>query len=115
MLARAEPRTRRHATGGAMTRSALGPPAQRLLHGAGASDAYRVPSTATTGPGGAPSGSTCYELDNELVSTSAVTSAVVTFSVSVSLPATSATGYQGGTAQVILTAHAVQAQNDALS
>jgi Camelysin metallo-endopeptidase len=76
---------------------------------------YTVPTSATTCPGGAPAGSSCYELDNELVSTSAVTSAAATFSVSVSLPTNSATGYQGGTAQVMLTTHAVQAQNNTLS
>jgi hypothetical protein len=76
---------------------------------------YTAPVTATTCPGGAPSGSSCYELDDELVSTSAFTSAAVTFSVSVSLPAGSATGYQGGAAQIILTAHAVQSKNNTLS
>jgi hypothetical protein len=76
---------------------------------------YTVPSAVTTCPGGAPSGSACYELDNELVSTAAVTSATVGFSVSVSLPAGSATGYQGGSAQVILTTHAVQSANNTLS
>jgi hypothetical protein len=76
---------------------------------------YAVPVSATTCPAGAPAGSSCYELDNELVSTSAVTGAAVTFSVSVSLPANSATGYQGGTAQVILTTHAVQSRNNTLS
>lgn len=76
---------------------------------------YTVPTTATSCPGGAPSGSACYELDNELVSTTAVTSAAVGFSVAVSLPATSTTGYQGGTAQVIITTHAVQSRNNTLS
>jgi hypothetical protein len=76
---------------------------------------YTVPTTATTCPVGAPSGSTCYELDNDLVSTSAVTSAAVTFSVTAKLPTSSATGYQGGAAQVILTTHAVQARNNTLS
>jgi hypothetical protein len=76
---------------------------------------YTAPTTATTCPGGAPSGSSCYELDDELVSTSALTSAAVTFSVSVSLPSGSATGYQGGAAQIILTAHAVQSKNNTLS
>jgi len=76
---------------------------------------YTVPTSATTCPGGAPAGSSCYELDNELVSTSAVTSAAVTVGVSVSLPADSATGYQGGAAQVILTTHAVQSKNNTLS
>jgi hypothetical protein len=41
--------------------------------------------------------------------------AAVTFSVAVSLPTNSATGYQGGAAQVILTTHAVQSKNNTLS
>ena len=76
---------------------------------------YTVPTAATTCPGAAPSGSSCYELDNEFVSTIAVTSAAVTFSVAVSLPAGSATGYQDGAAQIILTTHAVQSKNNTLS
>jgi hypothetical protein len=76
---------------------------------------YGVPATATTCPGGAPSGSACYELDNELVSTSAVTSAAVGYSVSVKLPSGSATGYQGGAAQVIATTHAAQTASNTLS
>src|SRR5437868_12399520 len=64
---------------------------------------YTVPATATTCPGGPRPGSACYELDNELVSTSALTTAAAGFSVSESLPATSPAGYQGGTAQVVLT------------
>jgi hypothetical protein len=76
---------------------------------------YQMPSAATTCPGGAPSGSACYELDNELVSTVPVTAATVAFSVTVSLPASSPTGYQGGAAQVILTTHAVQSANNTLS
>jgi hypothetical protein len=76
---------------------------------------YTVPTTPTTCPGGAPSGSTCYEFDNELVSTTAFTSAAVTFSVSVKIPATSGTGYQGGAAQIILATHAVQSKNNTLS
>jgi hypothetical protein len=76
---------------------------------------YSVPTTATTCPGGAPSGSVCYELDNELVSTSAMTSAAVGFSVSVKLLSSSTTGYQGGAAQVIVTTHAVQSANNTLS
>jgi predicted ribosomally synthesized peptide with SipW-like signal peptide len=76
---------------------------------------YTVPTSATGCPAGAPAGSACYELDNELVSTSTVVAAAVTFSVSVSLPANSATGYQGGAAQVILTTHAVQSKNNTLS
>jgi hypothetical protein len=74
-----------------------------------------VPSASETCPGGAPSGSACYELDNELISTSALTSATVAFSVSVKLPTTSPTGYQGGAAQILLTTHAVQSGNNTLS
>jgi hypothetical protein len=76
---------------------------------------YTLPTTATTCPGTAPSGSTCYELDNELTGTTAVTSAAVAFTVSVGLPATSTTGYQGGAAQIILTTHAAQSGNNPLS
>jgi len=76
---------------------------------------YGVPTTATTCPGGAPSGSVCYELDNELVSTSAVTSAAVGFSVSVKLPSGSVAGYQGGAAGVIVTTHAAQSASNTLS
>ena len=74
---------------------------------------YTVPTTATLCPLGAPGGSTCYELDDELVSLAGLApSTVVTFSTAVSLPTGSATGYQGGKAQIILTAHAVQAANN---
>jgi predicted ribosomally synthesized peptide with SipW-like signal peptide len=75
---------------------------------------YTVPTAATTCPGGAPSGLVCYELDNELISTSPVTSAAASSTVSAMIPVTSP-GYQGGTAQVILTTHAVQAANNTLS
>jgi hypothetical protein len=88
---------------------------QVTLTSSSPSVSYTVPTTSTTCPGGAPSGSSCYELDNELVSTSAFTSAAVTFSVSVTVPASSATGYQGGTAQIILTTHAAQSKNNTLS
>ena len=75
---------------------------------------YTVPTTATSCPVGAPSGSTCYELDDELVSTTAFTSssAMVTFSAAVTLPAGTTTGYRGGAAQMILTAHAAQSGNN---
>jgi hypothetical protein len=76
---------------------------------------YTLPTTATTCPGNAPSGSTCYELDNELISTTAVTSATVYFTVSVGLPTTSTTGSQGGAAQIVLTTHAAQSGNNTLS
>jgi predicted ribosomally synthesized peptide with SipW-like signal peptide len=77
--------------------------------------AYSVPATATTCPGSAPPNSTCYELDNELVSATPFTNAsgAVTFTTTLSLPTTSTTGYQGGAAQIILTAHATQSDNNA--
>jgi hypothetical protein len=77
---------------------------------------YTNPSTATTCPGGAPANSACYELDDELIGTSPFDAmSTVNFGVSVKLPTSSGTGYQGGTAQIILTTHAMQAGNNTLS
>ncbi len=77
---------------------------------------YTVPTSATTCPTGAPAGSSCYELDNELVSTATFSaSGSIGFSVSVKLPTTSPTGYEGGTAQISLITHAVQAAHNTLS
>ncbi|HUY64057.1 MAG TPA: TasA family protein [Acidimicrobiales bacterium] len=77
---------------------------------------YVVPSTSTTCPGGAPTGSTCYELDNELLGTSSYANgAADTISTAVTLPSTAGNIYQGGAAQVILTAHAVQAKNNTVA
>lgn len=73
---------------------------------------YVVPTAATTCPGSAPGSSTCYGLNDELVNKTAFAGApinsVVTFTTTVSVPASSTTGYQGGAAQIILTAHAAQ-------
>jgi hypothetical protein len=81
--------------------------------------AYTIPATATSCPAGAPANSTCYELDNELVSLSAFAAAppnsTVTFTTTVSLPASTTTGYRGGAAQVVLKAHATQAGNNSTS
>jgi hypothetical protein len=77
---------------------------------------YTVPTTPTTCPTGAPSGSTCYELDDELIGTSSYASgATDTISTAVTLPSAAGNGYQGGAAQVILTVHAVQAKNNTLN
>ena len=76
---------------------------------------FTVPTGVTTCPAGAPAGSTCYELDNELVSTVALMSAAVTFVITMSIPVTSASAYQGGSAQVIVTAHAVQSRHNTLA
>ena len=76
---------------------------------------YTDPTTSTSCPASASVGSTCYELDDELVSTSALTSGPITFSVSFKLPTSSPSSYQGGAAQVALTTHAVQADNNTLS
>ena len=77
---------------------------------------YTIPTLPTTCPAGAPAGSTCYELDNELIATTAFDPAsTVGFSVSVALPTTSTTGYQGGSAQIIVTTHAVQSAHNLLT
>lgn len=61
------------------------------------------------------SGYTCYQLTDLLVSISPFTNGQGdTFTTSVSVPTTSATGYQGGTASIVLLAHAVQAGNQSL-
>jgi len=63
------------------------------------------------------SGSTCYEVDDLLVSTTAFSSASPsdTFTTSVSIPTTSPSGYQGGSAQVVLLVHAASADNQSLT
>lgn len=77
---------------------------------------YTVPTTSTNCPNGVPSSYTCYELDNELLGTSAYANgATDTISTAVTLPSAAANGYQGASAQVILTAHAVQSKNNTLS
>jgi hypothetical protein len=76
---------------------------------------YSVPTVATTCPGSAPALSTCYELHNELVATTALASAAVVFTTTVSLPTTSGTGDQGGLAQILLTTHAVQSGNNTVA
>jgi len=60
-------------------------------------------------------GYTCYQLTDLLVSKTPFTSssAAVTFTTSVTLPVSSPTGYQYGTAWIDLTAHAVQSSNNA--
>jgi hypothetical protein len=75
---------------------------------------YTLPATATSCPITAPAGSTCYALAKELVSTTAFTNASpqVTFTTRFSLPTTSTTDYQGGAAQIVLTAHATQSANN---
>lgn len=77
---------------------------------------YTMPTTPTSCPSGAPAGSTCYELADELVGTGAFTNGFsVTFTTTTSLPLAAGNGYQGGGAEVILTAHAVQAANNPLA
>ncbi len=76
--------------------------------------AYTIPTTPTACPGTPPAGSTCYRAYHQFVSTTPFTgsSPQVTFTTTLSLPTTSTTGYQGGTAQIILTAHATQSGNN---
>ena len=73
---------------------------------------YTVPTTGTTCPVGAPMGSTCYAAFDELVGTVTSSSPAVNFSISVTIPTSSPNGYQAGTAQIILTTHAVQSANN---
>ncbi len=75
---------------------------------------YTIPTTADSTS--CPSGYTCYVATNELVSTSTFTntSGAVTFTTAVHLPSSATNAYQGGEAEVILTAHAVQAKNNPL-
>ncbi len=64
----------------------------------------------TTVPGsGFDSTYICYELSDVLVSTTPFTNdGTDTFTTTVSVPTSSTTGYQGGTASIVLLAHAVQ-------
>jgi len=57
----------------------------------------------------------CYEIDNELASTSAVTSGSTTFTISASLPANSNTAYQNGTAVVVVRPEVTQSKNNGLT
>jgi predicted ribosomally synthesized peptide with SipW-like signal peptide len=77
---------------------------------------YTIPTSSTSCPGTAPAHSVCYELDDELVSTGTFSngSPQVQFQTSVKLPTSSPTTDQGGAAEIYLTAHAVQARNNAL-
>lgn len=83
---------------------------------------YATPSTnfgaaLSSCPAGSGFGSTytCYQLTDLLVSTTAFTSssAAVTFTLTATLPSSNGTGYQGGTASIVLLAHAAQAGNNA--
>jgi predicted ribosomally synthesized peptide with SipW-like signal peptide len=79
---------------------------------------YALPGTgnSVTCPGGLPAGAACYQLTDDLVSTSVVTSSTgaITFTVAASLPTGSSNSYQSGTAAVVMTVHAVQSKNNAL-
>jgi len=54
----------------------------------------------------------CFELDNELVSLTAVTSGSATFTIIGSLPSNSSSAYQNGTAVVVIRPHVVQSGNN---
>lgn len=80
----------------------------------GGSPPPSTPVTSVTCPSQF-SGATCFQVTDLLVSTTAfVTGRADTFSVNYQLPLASTTGYQNSTATVVLTAHAVQAGNNAL-
>ncbi len=89
----------------------------------GAPVTYVSPSTNFgTALGSCPAGSgfdvtyTCYQLTNLLVSTTPFTSSstAVTFTTTVSLPSNNPTGYQHGTASIVLKVHATQSRNQTL-
>ncbi len=83
---------------------------------------YAVPTTGSTltcgtGPDGVnyTTYTTCYQVVNYLVSPTAFSSGSVTFTTVLSMPAGQPNTYQGGSAVVILTAHAVQSKNNTLN
>jgi hypothetical protein len=77
---------------------------------------YTLPTTVTACPVTAPAGSTCYELDHELVSTTPVSNPnPVTFKLSPVFASATKNPYQGGTASVIFTVNAVQAPANPIS
>jgi hypothetical protein len=73
--------------------------------------AYRTPTVTTACPPTAPAGSTCYQVDDELVSARSFTrlSPAVIFTLAPALSTSTGDDYQGGTATVVLSAQAVQA------
>lgn len=57
----------------------------------------------------------CYQNTNYLVSATAFSSGTVTFTTAISLPSTQPNSYQGGSAVVVLTVHAVQSKNNSIN
>lgn len=57
----------------------------------------------------------CYLISNLLVSATAFSSGTVTFTTALSLPSTEPNTYQGGSAVVVLAAHAVQSKNNSIN
>jgi hypothetical protein len=83
---------------------------------------YAVPTTGSTlacgtGPDGVnyTTYNVCYQVVNYLVSLTAFSSGSVTFTTVLSMPAGQPNTYQGGSAVVVLTAHAVQSKNNTLN
>ena len=76
---------------------------------------YDIPATALANcPSGAPLNSVCYEAD-DLVSQTPfhLGDPAVDFTADLTIPTSSTTDYQGGSAQVYITAHAAQSSNNA--
>jgi len=81
---------------------------------------YAMPTVATTCPTSAPTHSTCYQLNYELAGTSPFSSpSTLTFTLTPKFLAIDGNkdqnSYQGGSAQVLLTAYAVQSPGNTLS
>jgi hypothetical protein len=72
---------------------------------------YVTPTKATACPAGAPAGTVCYAVHDDLVSAHVFTSAspAVTFTISPQFPKSAGNAYQGATAGVKLIVHVVQA------
>ena len=82
---------------------------------------YALPTSAQTMscPSVGPNGqnysayNACYQVRNVLVSTTAITNGTATiFTISGTITANNGTNYQGGTAVVVITPHAVQSSNN---
>lgn len=78
--------------------------------------AYLLPTAVSACPTAAPAGTTCYELDDEVLSATPVASPhAVTFTLSPTFARSTSNRYQGGSATVVLTVVAVQAPANGIS
>lgn len=83
---------------------------------------YTVPTTALTPPcptvngiDYSTGGWTCYGMNNELLRSTGSTVTPESFTITVNLPLAAGNIYQGGSADIVLTAHAVQTKNNTIA